>query len=380
MLFYFAKASGSICITVCFGGKYCDSDKCLPCKTGTYRSDKSHYETFCIDWTQNTGQFFKVLQNGSSTQDIVWGCIDGYEIRNINAAGGQECVKSITSTVTVAKQSTVSTKTTAIPNTTLTTGITVDRNRSQDLEKTYIIVIVVGIFFLIALIIFVAFISYKRYKNHQLQNLFTLLVQVLEIKEFPNFCLHLSDPSRKFKRYQNMETSKKCIEVLQSWKNLNHSIAHSVYIVNALAKVGCRLHSDIDKTDNRQVINHLEKLNKLNIEFRKFCNLLCEKLGNDSVELAIQLELGQDFDNRKREMSGVQLALSASLVKWSLSYPYSPNPNKDWYPLTEIRNVLPDLGRNDLEQTFPELAENVYNFLGNNYDIQDHPNENDVFL
>ncbi|KAH9524408.1 hypothetical protein Btru_054458 [Bulinus truncatus] len=276
---------GIICTTECNEGQMCNDDECEPCPNGYYMNEPGHRQIYCYKWTEKPTYNAIILKNGTAKTDVVWVCADGYMKKEFAAGGSWECIKITTTTIatTTTTETPVSSSSTSSPSD--TTFKTDNPYKSQESKKNNVAAIVISVLVVCIIVIFVVIycwrktiIKKKKETNNdpELGQLYNKIMEVIGIEKCSQLLLHLTNPINA-----NIISTVECIEFFRKWerncREHNPDFNHSEDIVRALETLGYIL-PGTNLTDPAVVIESLNKAEKLNNEFRKFCLVLCTEL------------------------------------------------------------------------------------------------------
>ncbi|XP_059140152.1 uncharacterized protein LOC131928219 [Physella acuta] len=268
------------CTEQCNQGEFCKDDECLPCPFGQFQKKPSHQDLTCEPWTTKPkNENWVIVKNGSNTEDVVWGCEEGYykyEYRHDEYS----CILNQTSSTEVTTNAT-----TTLDSLTDNTTIAKFPSVHSGENKKLVIGLSVGLCGGVAVVaIIVIFIYYCRRRHKQRESRSTgpegkPLVQEHQIKDFiyklgtPEcqiFFGTLKDPSGKFNFHQELEeqkklsteTEKQYAGVLKRWLESNNKQVHKKYIKKALIAARrpdlyCVMYPD-DASNNVQPTDQVE--------------------------------------------------------------------------------------------------------------------------
>uniref|UniRef100_A0A2C9LEZ1 TNFR-Cys domain-containing protein n=1 Tax=Biomphalaria glabrata TaxID=6526 RepID=A0A2C9LEZ1_BIOGL len=396
------RSQSSLCTTICTKGKFCVEDDCYPCPSGSFTAKDDHTERYCKKWTSMPVKNSVIIENGTSTSDIIWGCDIGFERKNISNDGTWDCVKVTTTsppssspmppTITSTTVTSVGTETTASPST------------SQEHDSSLLIGLTFGI--IAIAILFVLFMLWRLKKlqcilkrpalkrsatknekpipekqhliteNHKLNpvknnleltKLYYTIVGVIGLDDCVKMFRSIDDESGRFNRNISPLDEKMCVESFQSWESLNPKVKHCKCIADTLETIGYKLPPNNDFKDPVLLNICLCEMKQLNDVYKKFLLKLPRLLGEARYTLINFLELKSMHEIRCTGRTDTDFM--TCIGNWSYKYPYNPY-DTDWYPLSVIKRELKNMELNSVAEDFDSLAEEVTCVLKNYLDLK----------
>ncbi|KAK6970811.1 hypothetical protein BgiMline_026501, partial [Biomphalaria glabrata] len=390
------RSQSSLCTTICTKGKFCAEDDCYPCPSGTFTANDEHTENYCKKWTSKPVKNSVIIENGTSTSDIIWGCDVGFERKNISNDGTWDCVK--VTTTSPPSSSPMPPKTTSTTVTSVSTETTASPSTSQESDSSLYIGLTFGSI-LIALLLIFFFVLWRLKKltcilkrsgslteteeqqqenqqplfqrpvknNPELTKLYYTIVDVIGLDDCVTMFRFIHDESGKLNKNISPFTKKNCIKSFQSWESLNATENHCKLIANALETIGYKLPPNNDFNDPVLLNISLSEMKQLNNVYMKFLLKLAPLLGPEIDTLINLLDLRSRYEilqSGKKDKDFMKC-----IGKWSYKYPYNPN-DTDWHPLSVIKRKLEEMELTNVVEHYDSLAEEVTYALKNYFDLK----------